>query len=101
MNTIWIYFALEFGRSKTMKLKRKVMNRLFEFGLKNIDGFAVFQKLWYKQVIREHLRKAIIFDSMIVDQKPGRRNVRFEMYVIFSKMCNYCRILKLPITVNK
>ena len=72
------------SQAKQMRLKRNLMNRLFEFGLKIIDGFAVFQKLRYKQVIREHLRKAIIFDSTIVDQKPGRRNVRFDDWnVIF------------------
>ena len=63
------------------------MNRLFEFGLKNIDGLRSFRSSIVSKSSGEHLRTAITIDSMIVDQKPGRRNVRFVLRCYFLVNC--------------
>ena len=97
-----IYFALEICSSQTKhwNLNKNLMNRLFEFGLKNIDGLRSFRSSIVSKSSGEHLRTAIMIDSTIVDQKPGRRNVRFIWDVIFSKLCNFagfwsCLLIKL------
>ena len=63
------------------------MNRLFEFGLKNIDGLRSFRSSIVSKSSGEHLRTAITIDSTIVDQKPGRRNVRFVLRCYFLVNC--------------
>ena len=59
------------------------MNRLFEFGLKIIHGFAVSEAIVSKSSGENLRTDGITIDSTIVDQKPRRRNIRLMIKMLF------------------
>ena len=63
------------------------MNRLFEFGLKIIHGFAVSEAIVSKSSGENLKKDGNTIDSTVVDQKPGRRNVRLFLKCYFLVKC--------------